>query len=404
MRNNLFLPYVIAMAVFAQPVVSADQANDPDKSPRRQKTSWGEVVFRTDGERSGGALTITQWPADGVLDLPTPVPNITRCYFVPAASKRPVVEFNRDATHIGVHVGPKPKGEVPSVIHLELAEHTLQLPFGTIILPALDATVRGNTAKLESHPGNHRIGFWSDPNDYVTWDYDATRWGMYRVLLTYSVAGADGTIVSVAVGDETVEARLESTGSWYRYQTIDLGKVYMAKAGKNTITVRCKKLVGGAVMNLKAVTLEPASEGRDVVPQNDDGTIVMHARDATVQGVKLRWEPQPQKQTLGYWANEKDFAYWKVDVKKPGRFKVEILQGCGKGQGGSEVAMFVGGKVVEFTVQDTGHWQNFIPRVVGEVELERTGEHICMVRPKKKAGVAVMDLRQVRLIPVQQQE
>ncbi len=34
-----------------------------------------------------------------------------------------------------------------------------------------------------------------------------------------------------------------------------------------------------------------------------------------------------------------DSASWEFTVTKPGKFTVEVLQGCGKGQGGSEVEL-----------------------------------------------------------------
>ena len=56
---------------------------------------------------------------------------------------------------------------------------------------------------------------------------------------------------------------------------------------------------------------------------------------------------------------------------------------------------------MQFVVEDTGHFQNFKPRVVGELEIARPGSHRLAVKGLKKAKGAVMDVRQVRLIPVE---
>jgi len=138
-----------------------------------------------------------------------------------------------------------------------------------------------------------------------------------------------------------------------------------------------------------------------------DGNITLHSKDAWVLGKNLRYEPQPHKNTLGFWTVKEDTAHW--DFKLPaGRYEVEVLQGCGKGSGGAEVALqfhALGNIVVEhmtqkFTVEDTGHFQNFKPRVIGQIETKSAGEFRLKVVPQTKPGVAVMDLRQVVLRPV----
>ncbi len=132
-------------------------------------------------------------------------------------------------------------------------------------------------------------------------------------------------------------------------------------------------------------------------PQAADGTITLPGRTAEVHGVMLRFEPLPHKNTLGYWTNEKDWASWDFTVTKPGTFAVEVLQGCGTGQGGSEVAVTVGEQKLAFTVEDTGGFQAFKPRVIGNVTLEKAGRYTLEIRPTKKAKAAVMDVRQVVL-------
>ncbi|OYV06415.1 MAG: hypothetical protein CFE26_06385, partial [Verrucomicrobiales bacterium VVV1] len=53
-----------------------------------------------------------------------------------------------------------------------------------------------------------------------------------------------------------------------------------------------------------------------------------------------------------------------------------------------------------FTVEDTGHFQNFKERGIGRVTFKETGPQTLEVRPRSKPGGAVMDLRQVILVPV----
>jgi arylsulfatase A-like enzyme len=134
-------------------------------------------------------------------------------------------------------------------------------------------------------------------------------------------------------------------------------------------------------------------------PQAENGTIALQARTAEVHGVQLRYEPLPHKNTLGFWTRADDWASWELTVTKPGTFAVAVLQGCGKGQGGSEVELAVEGQTLNFSVEDTGGFQNFKLRMIGTVKLEKAGRYVLTVKPKSKPGAAVMDLRSVTLTP-----
>jgi arylsulfatase A len=127
--------------------------------------------------------------------------------------------------------------------------------------------------------------------------------------------------------------------------------------------------------------------------------VLMHAKDSIVVGKNLRYEPEPNKNTVGYWTNPADSVYWEFTLSKAGTFEVEMLQGCGKGSGGSEIEVAVDKQTLPMIVQDTGGFQNFVPRVIGKLSLD-AGPHKLDVRVRAKKGAAVMDLRQVTLKPV----
>lgn len=135
-------------------------------------------------------------------------------------------------------------------------------------------------------------------------------------------------------------------------------------------------------------------------PQANDGTILLHARTARVHGTQLRYEPQPHKNTLGFWTEADDYATWEFTVTKPGKFTVEVLQGCGKGQGGSDVDIVVGNQSIQFQVVDTGGFQQFQAREVGTISIDKAGRHTLTLRPRRKAAAAVVDVRSITLTPV----
>ena len=134
-----------------------------------------------------------------------------------------------------------------------------------------------------------------------------------------------------------------------------------------------------------------------IVPQMADGRVLLHARDATVHGTTVRYEPQPFKNTIGYWTRRDDWVSWEFQVDEPGTFVVDVLQGCGTGSGGSEVVFSVAKQELLVVAQDTGGFQNFVSREIGQFRLDHPGRYTLEVRPRSKPGLAVMDLRAVTL-------
>ena len=130
-----------------------------------------------------------------------------------------------------------------------------------------------------------------------------------------------------------------------------------------------------------------------------DGSITLPASTADVQGVMLRYEPLPHKNTLGYWVRPDDWASWEFDVKTPGGFAVEGLIGCGNGSGGAAVEFRIDDQILKLTVPVTGGFQNFVKQNLGRVTLDRAGRHRLEIRAISKPGPAVMDVREVKLIP-----
>jgi arylsulfatase A len=131
-------------------------------------------------------------------------------------------------------------------------------------------------------------------------------------------------------------------------------------------------------------------------PKAGAGAILLLARDAKVHGAKLRYEPPPQKDTLGFWVERSDWAEWEFETPNAGTFEIEVLQGCGKGSGGAEVEFAIKEQSLTLKVEETGHFQRFVPRVLGTVRLE-AGRHTLTMRARTKPGGAVMDLRRIAL-------
>lgn len=131
----------------------------------------------------------------------------------------------------------------------------------------------------------------------------------------------------------------------------------------------------------------------------DDGTITLPARHGIVTGEKLQFEPLPHKNTIGYWVNANDFVEWSFATTTADTWEVHVLQGCGGGQGGSLIRVAVDTESLDHTVVETGHFQNFRWLHLGSLALPASEHHRLKVACVTKQKNAVMDIRQIRLVP-----
>ena len=321
------------------------------------------------------------------LLLPSNAPNIFK---VLVDKKVSPFEHDQKLNRIAIELDRNKK----RLIEVETADNSKQLGDGRIIFSSIDAKIKGNTAKLEKNPSNYRIGFWSNLSDSIFWNYKATRWGMYDVELTYSLESKKSKI-HIQIGDKSINSEIQATNSWYKYNTVRLGKIYLPKSGQYLISVKGVEKESAAVMNFKSLVLVPTSEGKEIIQSGRN--ISLHSRDSKVNGVTLRYEPAQKKQCLGYWSNPSDWASWDFIVKEPGDYTVTVRQGCGRGHGGSKVSIISGTQKLIFNAEDTGGFQNWKNIDIGSIKLKEPGLNILEVRPLDKKSVAVMDIQEIIL-------
>ena len=321
------------------------------------------------------------------LLLPSNAPNIIK---VLVDKKVSPFEHDQNLNRIAIELDRNKK----RLIEVETADNSKQLSDGRIIFSSIDAKIKGNTAKLEKNPSNYRIGFWSNLSDSIFWNYKATRWGMYDVELTYSLESKKSKI-HIQIGDKSINSEIQATNSWYKYNTVRLGKIYLPKSGQYLIAVKGVEKESAAVMNFKSLVLVPTSEGKEIIQSSRN--ISLHSRDSKVNGVTLRYEPAQKKQCLGYWSNPSDWASWDFIVKEPGDYTVTVRQGCGRGHGGSKVSIISGTQKLIFNAEDTGGFQNWKNIDIGSIKLKEPGLNILEVRPLDKKSVAVMDIQEIIL-------
>jgi hypothetical protein len=228
---------------------------------------------------------------------------------------------------------------------------------------------------------------------YTGTGFKAKRWGRYEVMLTYLLRrGGIGS--QFRMGDLVVKKQLTPASS---PRTVSLGKLYIPTAGEVPFMLLTPPTEQALVV--REIALIPACEG-DTPVQAADGSLILHAKDATTWAENLRYEPKPEKNCLGFWTDPEDFAEWEFEVSKPGRYRVIVHHGCGGGNHGSEVEVRLEGQSLKFTTQDTGGFQNWQPVEVGVIELPRKGRARLSIDPLNKVKSAVLDVQKIELLPV----
>lgn len=134
-----------------------------------------------------------------------------------------------------------------------------------------------------------------------------------------------------------------------------------------------------------------------------DSSVMLHAWQAKTYGEKILFEPQWYKNTVGYWAIDSDYATWDLEIDQPGTYSIAMLQGCGKGHGGSDavVSLRQDDQVkaeLPFKTIDTGHFQNFRWNHLGMIEVAEAGSYQLRIDATRIASVALFDVRAIHLV------
>ncbi len=109
---------------------------------------------------------------------------------------------------------------------------------GSIQLLAECAEIHGNSPKLETKPDESysNIGYWGNPGDWVSWNFEVGDPGRYDVVVRASSAGrASGFLVEV--NQQRIKASSRITSSWSDFETYKVGQFEINKKGLHTLTV-----------------------------------------------------------------------------------------------------------------------------------------------------------------------
>ena len=227
------------------------------------KVPWG----RCTAKRGKLYLHIFDWPKDGKLEVAGLKNKVKSAYLLADKKMKLAVAREGDETVV-INVPEKAIDTIDTVVVLEIkgkpdiaVQGLKQAKDGSVTLQAVDAYIHGDTAQYESGNGKDNIGYWTNAQDYVTWDFEVVAPGRFNVEITFACEqGIGGSEYSINIAEQQLSGTVRESGSWTNFVSEKLGTVKIDKAGTYTLTIRPKNMPRGAVMNLKSITLVPIKE------------------------------------------------------------------------------------------------------------------------------------------------
>ncbi|GMV24931.1 MAG: hypothetical protein AMXMBFR58_09620 [Phycisphaerae bacterium] len=282
----------------------------------------------------------------------------------PQTLVRMLIETTSKGGNFLLNVGPTAEGEIPQ--------------------PSLDRLAEvGRWMKL-----NNRSIYGAGPSPFreLPWGRCTSRDG--TLYLHVFDMPADGTLVVPGLLNAVTSARLLASGH----------------------DLPASRTSAGWAIDVRGVTPDPYStvialaiEGTPAVVDlpimpDADGSFTLKAADALLAGPAIKLEGRGDDANAGFWTDEQATVSWTISGVTPGRYGVELLYACPEDSKGATYDIRIGSSLVSGEVFGTQGWRDYISVPVGDVELtDRTCTVV--VTPTSKPGQAVMNLRNLRLIP-----
>jgi putative membrane-bound dehydrogenase-like protein len=137
----------------------------------------------------------------------------------------------------------------------------------------------------------------------------------------------------------------------------------------------------------------------ELVSALGDGTLRLYPSNCEIYGSEITLEKEHAN--LGWWTSPEDRAVWAVLISKPGKFAVRLEWACADESAGNSYLLQIGESKLSGTVPATGSWDNYQRAKIGEVTLP-AGKHQAVFRSAGKIKGALIDLKEVRLTPINQ--
>jgi mono/diheme cytochrome c family protein len=132
---------------------------------------------------------------------------------------------------------------------------------GDVVFDCATAELHGNDIRVECYAGGLDVGYWSNPDDWVSWPARKIPPGDYQVVCRYASASPPQKAV-VAIGPKSFPVPVDTTGGWENFRDKAVGTIHVDADASGEAAVRFKpdKSQSWASMNLASVRLVAVAE------------------------------------------------------------------------------------------------------------------------------------------------
>jgi alpha-L-fucosidase len=232
--------------------------------PFTRQLRWGRCTTKISGNTTTLYLHVFEWPSDGELLVPG-LKNRVKSARLLAGGKKLAVQNREDG--LAISLPPAAPDKISSTIVLEFQGTPevavipiLQKRDGSVTLPASEARLHGSTLKYESGGPLDDIGYWTNPEDWIDWEFKAERPGKFTVSADISSPAASPFDLSVA--GQSLHCAAPMTGNYITFKPATLGTIEIPAAGMITVAVHPVK-DGWQPMNLQAIKLTPVTSSSE---------------------------------------------------------------------------------------------------------------------------------------------
>lgn len=226
-----------------------------------KRLPWGRCTKKL---TPGGAtlyLHVFDWPADGKLFVPGLKNRVKKAWILADAARKPL---KADAVDDGVTLAVPSVASDPicSVVVCRIdgtpdvvTPPLMQSNDGSVLLPAIEAKLHGETIRYEQGRKRDCLGSWSDPKDWAEWEFKVEKPGTFAVTVTASSRGTGR--IAVAIGSSTTELTAKTTGDFGTFADIAAGTIEINRKGMVSLSLKAVK-EGWQPVNVRSVRLTPA--------------------------------------------------------------------------------------------------------------------------------------------------
>lgn len=131
------------------------------------------------------------------------------------------------------------------------------------------------------------------------------------------------------------------------------------------------------------------------IQSDADGNFVLKASLGKGDGPKIEY--MPEWKAYGWWTS-RDSVVWNIDVRKSGKYLIELEWSISDEEAGKPMVFQIGEKQIIKTIHSSGSWETFKKIQLGILDITK-GKHKVIVKPKdQNAKGHFMDLKTLNLI------